>query len=46
VTSWDFRRWLWAPWLGCYGIQRLTLLHNVLALRAPVSLADGSPSPA
>lgn len=32
ATSWDVRRFLWAPRLGCYGIQRLTLLRNVLVL--------------
>jgi cholesterol oxidase len=26
ATSWRARRFLWAPALGCYGIQRLTLL--------------------
>ncbi|MEU7972029.1 GMC family oxidoreductase [Micromonospora sp. NPDC049089] len=26
-TSWRLRRFLWAPKLGCYGIQRLTLLR-------------------
>ncbi|MGW0218748.1 FAD-dependent oxidoreductase [Micromonospora chokoriensis] len=26
-TSWRARRFLWAPRLGCYGIQRLTLLR-------------------
>ncbi len=26
-TSWRLRRFLWAPTLGCYGIQRLTLLR-------------------
>ncbi|MFF4878045.1 FAD-dependent oxidoreductase [Micromonospora sp. NPDC000668] len=26
-TSWRARRFLWAPKLGCYGIQRLTLLR-------------------
>jgi cholesterol oxidase len=31
-TSWDLRRWLWAPWLGCHGVQRLTLLRNVLVV--------------
>ena len=31
-TSWDSRRFLWAPALGCYGIQRLSLLRNVLVL--------------
>ncbi|WP_203933545.1 FAD-dependent oxidoreductase [Virgisporangium ochraceum] len=27
-TSWRARRFLWAPLLGCYGIQRLTLLRG------------------
>jgi cholesterol oxidase len=31
-TSWDTKRFLWAPALGCYGIQRLDLLRNVLVL--------------
>ncbi|HEY8372271.1 MAG TPA: GMC family oxidoreductase [Pseudonocardiaceae bacterium] len=31
-TSWDLRRFLWAPKLGCYGIQRIHLLRNVLIL--------------
>lgn len=31
-TSWRLRRFLWAPALGCYGIQRLSLLRNVLVL--------------
>jgi cholesterol oxidase len=26
-TSWRLRRFLWAPALGCYGIQRITLLR-------------------
>ena len=26
-TSWRLRRFLWAPRLGCYGIQRITLLR-------------------
>ncbi|MFC4018173.1 FAD-dependent oxidoreductase [Micromonospora sp. GCM10011542] len=26
-TSWRARRFLWAPKLGCYGLQRLTLLR-------------------
>lgn len=32
VTSWDVRRFLWAPKLGLRGIQRLTLLDDVLVL--------------
>ncbi len=31
-TSWQLRRFLWAPALGCYGIQRINLLRNVLVL--------------
>jgi cholesterol oxidase len=31
-TSWRSRRFLWAPALGCYGIQRITLLRDVLVL--------------
>ncbi len=31
-TSWDTRRFLWAPALGWYGIQRISLLRNVLVL--------------
>ncbi|MEH0984443.1 GMC family oxidoreductase [Micromonospora sp. CPCC 205556] len=27
-TSWDARRFLWAPRLGCYGLQRITLLRS------------------
>ncbi|MEU6024417.1 GMC family oxidoreductase [Micromonospora sp. NPDC047134] len=26
-TSWQLRRFLWAPKLGCFGLQRLTLLR-------------------
>jgi cholesterol oxidase len=31
-TNWSVRRFLWLPWLGCRGIQRLRLLKNVLVL--------------
>ena len=31
-TSWDLRRFLWAPQLGCYGIQRIHLLRDCLIL--------------
>ncbi|MEU1684412.1 GMC family oxidoreductase [Micromonospora sp. NPDC005707] len=27
-TSWQARRFLWAPKLGCYGLQRITLLRS------------------
>jgi cholesterol oxidase len=41
TTSWNLRRWLWAPWLGCYGVQRLTLLRNVLVV-AGAGVGGGS----
>lgn len=31
-TSWNLRKFLWMPALFCYGIQRLTLLRDVLVL--------------
>ncbi len=31
-TSWDTRRFLWAPRIGCHGIQRIDLLSDVLVL--------------
>jgi cholesterol oxidase len=31
-TNWNVRKFLWMPALGCYGIQRLTLLRDVLVL--------------
>lgn len=31
-SSWDARRFLWMPRLGCFGIQRLTLLREALVL--------------
>lgn len=31
-SSWDVRRFLWIPRLGCRGIQRLTLLRHALVL--------------
>src|SRR5439155_3472303 len=31
-TSWQVRDYLWAPRLGCRGIQRITLLRDVLVL--------------
>ncbi|GAA2364090.1 GMC family oxidoreductase [Dactylosporangium salmoneum] len=40
-TSWDARRFLWAPALGCYGIQRITMLRNVLVL-AGAGVGGGS----
>ncbi len=31
-TNWDARSYLWAPGVGCYGIQRIDLLKHVMVL--------------
>lgn len=41
ATSWDLRKFLWAPHLGCYGIQRIHLLRNVMIL-AGAGVGGGS----
>jgi cholesterol oxidase len=40
-TSWDARRFLWAPRLGCFGIQRIRVLKNVVVL-AGAGVGGGS----
>ncbi|MGN6752110.1 MAG: GMC oxidoreductase [Intrasporangium sp.] len=40
-TSWDLRRYLWAPVLGCYGIQRIHRLPDCLVL-AGAGVGGGS----
>ena len=40
-TSWEVRRFLWAPPLGCYGIQRVHFLRDVLVL-AGAGVGGGS----
>ncbi len=40
-TSWDVRRFLWAPRLGCRGIQRIHLLPDVVVL-AGAGVGGGS----
>jgi len=40
-TSWDLRRYLWAPMLGCFGIQRIHLLSDVMVL-AGAGVGGGS----
>jgi len=40
-TSWNLRRFLWAPQLGMYGIQRIHLLRNVMIL-AGAGVGGGS----
>jgi cholesterol oxidase len=41
ATSWDARRFVWAPRLGCKGIQRIHLLPDVLVL-AGAGVGGGS----
>lgn len=40
-TSWNFRKFLWAPQLGCYGIQRIHLLQDCMIL-AGAGVGGGS----
>lgn len=40
-TSWDVRRFLWAPRLGCHGIQRIHVLPDVVIL-AGAGVGGGS----
>ena len=40
-TSWDVRNFLWAPKLGCYGIQRIHRLRDVMIL-AGAGVGGGS----
>ncbi len=40
-TSWDIRNFLWAPRLGCFGLQRIHLLKNVVIL-AGAGVGGGS----
>ncbi|HET9946157.1 MAG TPA: FAD-dependent oxidoreductase, partial [Actinomycetes bacterium] len=40
-TSWDVRRFLWAPRLGCFGIQRIRFLKDVVVL-AGAGVGGGS----
>ena len=41
ATSWDLRRFLWAPRLGCYGVQRIHRLPDVVLL-AGAGVGGGS----
>ena len=41
-TNWDLRRYLWAPRLGCYGIQRVHHLPHCLVLAGAGSSCTGS----
>ena len=38
-TSWDLRNFVWAPQLGCFGIQRIHLLRDCVMLAGAASVA-------
>ncbi|WP_434438381.1 FAD-dependent oxidoreductase [Lentzea sp. E54] len=40
-TSWNLRKYLWAPQVKCFGIQRIHLLRNVMVL-AGAGVGGGS----
>ncbi len=40
-TSWDVRRYLWAPRIGCFGVQRIHRLAHVMIL-AGAGVGGGS----
>lgn len=40
-SNWDLRRWMWAPWLGCRGIFKMTFLPHLTALSG-VGVGGGS----
>ena len=40
-TSWNVRRYLWAPALGCFGVQRIHRLPHVMIL-AGAGVGGGS----
>ncbi|MBN8206208.1 GMC family oxidoreductase [Microbacterium esteraromaticum] len=40
-TSWDVRRYLWAPGIGCHGVQRIHRLPHVMIL-AGAGVGGGS----
>lgn len=31
-TNWNLRKWLWMPYLGFYGIMKISAFHHILAL--------------
>jgi cholesterol oxidase len=41
TTSWRLRSFIWAPMLGCYGIQRISLIKDVMVL-AGAGVGGGS----
>lgn len=40
-TNWDFKRWLWIPFLRCYGIMKVTVTRHISILSG-VGVGGGS----
>ena len=40
-TNWDVRKYLWLPFLRCFGIQKITLVNKIMALHG-VGVGGGS----
>lgn len=40
-TNWNLRKWLWAPWLKCFGIQKVSFFRHVSILSG-VGVGGGS----
>ncbi len=40
-STWNLRKFLWAPRFGCYGLQRIHLLNNVMVV-AGAGVGGGS----
>jgi len=40
-TNWDIKRWLWVPFLKCFGIMKLTITKHVMVLSG-VGVGGGS----
>lgn len=40
-TNWDFKKWLWLPFLKCFGIMKLTISKHIMVLSG-VGVGGGS----
>jgi len=40
-TNWDLKRWMWIPFLRCFGIMKLTVTRHIMALSG-VGVGGGS----
>ena len=40
-TNWDVRKYLWLPFLRCFGIQKISLVNKIMALHG-IGVGGGS----